>query len=247
MNKSWFARLCSGMFAMSPIPDALAAATSGGFGKAGIHPWLDVGMRVEADVLIDGQLMAQMQYLAEESGLQRRPAVVFDLPIGLKHLRLTGQLISPDGKVSSFDRTWAVHDCAPVSAPLYNRSLPWIERVRGLQESAGGVVVVDYNEEQRTAADKAFDALEKQLGRALPTPLRELGKAHITVREDSYFVPLTKMKTVTQTISEWGYDETGEDSLDEILSPGSGYTKRASMTPTCYWTTMTIRVMPRRR
>jgi len=219
MNKSWYARLCSGMFAMSPIPDALAATASTGAGKAGIHPWLDVGARVEADVLIDGQWMAQMQYLAEALGLPRRPAIVFDLPVGLKRLSLNGRLIAPDGKVRPFKRTWAVHDCAPVSAPLYNRSLPWIERVRGLQESTGGVTVADYNEEQRTAADEAFDALEKQLGRALPATLRELGKAHITVWEDSYFVPLTEMRTVTQGLYEWGHDETGEDSLDEILSP----------------------------
>jgi len=225
MNKFLYARLRAGisailmMFGVSAT-SAPQTTTSGATGKAGIHPWLDVGACVEADVLIDGQLMAQMQYLAEASGLQRRPAIVFDLPIGLKHLRLTGRLISPDAKVIPFDRTWAVHDCASVSAPLYDRSLQWIERVRGLQESTGGVTVADYNEEQRTAADKAFAALEKQLDRALPAPLRELGKAHITVWEYSYFLPLTEMTTVTQMLlGEWDYEETGEDGLDEILSP----------------------------
>jgi len=220
MNKSWYSRLCSGIFAMSPIPDALAATASPGAGKAGIHPWLNVGARLEADVLIDSQLMAHMQYLAEEEGLPRRPAVVFDLPIGLKHLRLSGRLITADGQFRPFDRTWTVYDMASVSAPLYNHSLPWIERVRALQQSTRQVTVVDYNEKQRKAADKAFAALEKRLGRALPAALRELGKAHITVG-DSYFLPVTEMGTVTEEMYGWGYDddEAYTNSLDEILSP----------------------------
>jgi len=230
MNKSLHARLRAGlsailmMFGVSAASSQAAApqtTTSGAAGKAGIHPWLEEGERVEADVLVDGQRTARLEYLAESTGLKRRPAVVFDLPIGLKRLRLTGQLISPAGKAKRFDRTWKVVDLAAVSAPLYDRSLRWLDRLRGLQGSTDGAVTVEtYDKRTRANADVAFDALEKRLGASLPAPLRELGEAYIEIGGDSFFVKPGEMETVTEALlGFWGYNETGENGLDDLLPP----------------------------
>jgi len=129
MNLPLWACLQAGMM----VAAGSAAASSPAAGKAGIHPWLDAGVRVEADVLVDGQTMARLEYVSKESGLPKQPAVVFDLPLGLKKIRLHGQLTAPGGKPVRFDKSWKVYDMGHISAPLYDRRLRWIDRVRGLQ------------------------------------------------------------------------------------------------------------------
>jgi len=128
MNSPLLACLQVGMMVATVPAEASASA-----GKAGIHPWLGEGARVEADVLVDGQTMARLEYVGEGRGLPRWPAVVFDLPRGLESIRLHGQLISPEGTPVSFDKSWKVYDMSHITAPLYDLRLRWIDRVRGLQ------------------------------------------------------------------------------------------------------------------
>ncbi|MDI5927228.1 hypothetical protein QBK93_21415 [Rhizobium leguminosarum] len=99
-------------------------------GRAGIHPWLGVGEQVTADVVLDGKVVAQLNDTATLPGLKKLPALVFNLPPGLKRLQLHGSLRDAEGRAGSFSKTWTVRDMAPISATLYDCSRPLIERVR---------------------------------------------------------------------------------------------------------------------
>lgn len=234
MRQSLIARLRAGLSAIllmlglpataSPQDETSGPAdivdVPGPAGRAGIHPWLDEGARVVADVLVDGQLLARLDYVAETRGLKRKPAVEFALPVGLKTLHLKGRLVSPKGKAIKLDHTWKVHDLASMTEPLYDGSLPWIDRVRGLQDTTGGVEVKPYTPEERAEYEAALDTLEKRLGVTLPAPVRVLAEAHILIAGDSYFVKPSGMRTVTEVLlGEWGYKESGKDGLDGFLAP----------------------------
>ncbi|WP_205928169.1 hypothetical protein [Rhizobium leguminosarum] len=93
-------------------------------GRAGIHPWLGVGEQVTADVVLDGKVVAQLNDTATLPGLKKLPALVFNLPPGLKRLQLRGSLRDAEGRTGSFSKTWTVRDMAPISATLYDGSRP---------------------------------------------------------------------------------------------------------------------------
>ncbi len=202
-------------------PGSASAAEGPTAGRAGIHPWIDAGDKVVAEVSADGKLLAQLDHQATQPGLQKRPALVVALPVGLKRLRLKGQ-VTQGGKASSFDKTWTVRDMAPFSAPLYDQGKPWIERVRGLAAKLEqGTVTVKAGDggAKKKPAKAAFEDLEKSLGVPLPALVRVLGDWQIQVG-DSYFLPAAAMRKVTDMLlSEGGYERKGKDGLDTLLVP----------------------------
>ena len=222
-RRSVLARLSAGLAAMaSGLPGQTHAAPNGATaGRAGIHPWLEVGDSVVADVIADGKAVAHLDHKAIQPGLQKTPALVFALPAGLKRLRLKGKATS-SGKTTAFDKSWKVRDMAPVSAPLYDTSKPWIERVRGLAAKLeeGGVVVKPGDAgAKKKPAKAAFADLEKALGAPLPAAVKVLGEWRIEVG-DSYFLAAADMRKVTDLLlGDWGYKSKGPDGLDRILSP----------------------------
>ena len=189
--------------------------------RAGIHPWIDAGDKVVADVIADGKLVAQLDHQATQPGLKKPPALVFALPVGLKRLRLKGQ-VTQGGKASSFDKTWTVRDMAPYSAPLYDQGKPWIERVRGLAaklEDRAVTVKAGDGGAAKKPAKTAFADLEKSLGVPLPPMVRVLGDWQIQIG-DSYFLSAASMRKVTDMLlSEGGYERKGKDGLDTLLAP----------------------------
>ncbi|MBB6564283.1 hypothetical protein HNP48_007010 [Acidovorax soli] len=198
----------------------MSAADGPTAGRAGIHPWIDAGDKVVAEVSADGKLLAQLDHQATQPGLQKRPALVVALPVGLKRLRLKGQ-VTQGGKASSFDKTWTVRDMAPFSAPLYDQGKPWIERVRGLAAKLGRTVIIKAGDggAKKKPAKAAFADLEKTLGVPLPPLVKVLGDWQIEVG-DSYFLQAAQMRNVTDILlSEGGYERKGKDGLDTILAP----------------------------
>lgn len=212
---AWFGALLAGVPGV-----AIAAADGPTAGRAGIHPWIDAGDKVVADVIVDGKLVAQLDHQATQPGLKKPPALVFGLPVGLKRMRLKGQ-VTQGAKTSSFDKTWTVRDMAPFSAPLYEQGKPWIERVRGLAAKLDGAIEVEAGDAgaKKKPAKAAFADLEKSLGVALPPLVKVLGDWRIEIG-DSYFLSAADMGKVTDLLlREGGYQRTGAEGLDRILSP----------------------------
>lgn len=203
---------------LAQTPGATGAATGG---RAGIHPWMNVGDAVVADVVVDGEVLAQLDSKATQPGLRKPPALVFPLPPGLKRMQLRGT-VTIAGKASTFNKTWTVRDMASVSAPLYDQGKPWIERVRGLaQRLEEGTVTVEPAKPKpgKKPAAAALQELEKRLGAPLPAMVRLLADWSIEVG-DSTFVHPSSMSTVTDMLlGEWDYTRNAKNGLDKILSP----------------------------
>lgn len=211
---AWLATLLAG------APGSVSAADGPTAGRAGIHPWIDAGDKVVADVIVDGKRVAQLDHQATQPGLKKPPALVFALPVGLKRIRLKGQ-VTQGGKASSFDKTWTVRDLAPFSAPLYDQGKPWIERIRGLAGKLDGAVTVKAGDggAKKKPAKTAFADLEKSLGVPLPPLVKVLGDWQVQIG-DSYFLSAASMRKVTDMLlSEGGYERKGKDGLDTILAP----------------------------
>ncbi|MBB6558994.1 hypothetical protein HNP48_001658 [Acidovorax soli] len=189
--------------------------------RAGIHPWLEVGDAVVADVLANGKVAAQLNHQATQPGLLRRPALVWALPKGLQRVQLRGNLTRA-GKTTPFNKTWTVRDMASVSAPLYDQGKPWIERVRGLAKRLEeGTVTVERAKlpAGKPPAATALPQLEKRLGAPLPAMVRLLADWRVEVG-DSSFVHPSAMTTVTDMLRrQWDYALSGKDGLDQLLSP----------------------------
>ncbi|PDS76251.1 hypothetical protein CO667_23375 [Rhizobium sp. L43] len=188
-------------------------------GKAGIHPWINVGEEVSAEIMLDGRVVGRLDYTATLPGLKKPPAVVFDLPPGLKRLQLRGALRDSEGRAGSFSKTWTVRDMAPISAPLYDSSQPLIDRVRAFAQRSGLAEVDAPRLPAGMTAEAAFQQLEKRLNVQLPVPLRQLlGGADIQI-DDSFFRPPQDLGTVSELLlKDWGYTRSGgATALDTLL------------------------------
>ena len=202
------------------LPATPIATGSAGGARAGIHPWMEVGNSVVADVMVDGKVVAQLDHQSKLPGLKKPPALVFALPAGLQRLRLRGK-VTISGKTSPFDKTWKVRDMAPFSAPLYDQGKPWIERVRALSKKLeeGSLAVQPAKPVPgKKPANAALQDLEKRLGAPLPAMLKLLADWDIQVG-DSYFLAPARMSTVTEMLmGEWDYTRDGKNGLDKLLS-----------------------------
>ena len=222
----WAGLLSALLSAMRPAsaanqpPHGARQQAEGRKGKAGIHPWIGVGEEVTAEIMIDGKAMARFDYRATLPGLKKPPAVVFDLPSGLKRLQLRGSLRDAEGRTGSFSKTWTVRDMAPISAPLYDGSRPLIERVRTFAELSGLVDVDMPRLPPGTTAEAAFQQLEKRLNVHLPAPLRQLlGGADIQI-DVSFFRPPQDLGTVSELLlKDWGYTASGGKYPLDVLLP----------------------------
>ncbi|MES2612684.1 MAG: hypothetical protein V4679_20695 [Pseudomonadota bacterium] len=186
-------------------------------GRAGIHPWIDPGDTVVADVLVDGKRVARLDHRARVDGMTRTPALVFPLPVGVKRVQLRGTA-TLKGQSGKFDTTWKVRDLAPISGPLYDQSRPWIERVRGLASKMWFVTVKPWDADVRQRpAGPVFADLEKRLGAPLPPLVKVLGDWRITV-QDSAFQSAAEMGRATDLLlGKWHYRESGAKGLGKIL------------------------------
>lgn len=206
---------------MAGVPGMAASAADGATaGRAGIHPWIEVGDSVVADVIVDGKVVAQLDHKATQPGLKKPPALVFALPAGLKRVRLKGT-VTIGGKASAFDRSWKVRDMAPFSAPLYDQGKPWIERIRSLAKKLQDSISIEPGDggAKKKPAKAAFADLEKAMGVPLPPLVKVLGDWQIQIG-DSNFLPAAQMGKVTDLLlGDWGYKRTGADGLDKILPP----------------------------
>lgn len=183
--------------------------------SAGIHPWMEVGDAVAADVLVDGKVVAHLDHRSTLPGLKKPPAMVFALHAGIKHLRLRGK-VTLAGKTSPFDRAWTVRDMAPLSAPLYDQRKSWIDRVAATEGVGSGPAKTSPGSKPAKAA---LQELEKRMGVPLPAMLNVLEQWDVNFG-DSYFLPVAQMSTVTRLLlGEWDYKEKGEDGLGQILTP----------------------------
>lgn len=188
-------------------------------GKAGIHPAVEPGDRVAADVLVDGKVVGKFDHQATAGGIARAPVLVFPLPAGLKRVRLRGKA-TVEGKSGSFDTSWKVRDLAPILGPLYDQGMPWIERVRSVAAKAEFITVKpgDGGAKNKKPARAAFADLEKSLGVPLPPLVKVLGDWQIQL-DDSGFQSAAEMAKITDMlVSEWDYQRTGPGGLDKILS-----------------------------
>ncbi|SCB39135.1 hypothetical protein GA0061100_11874 [Rhizobium hainanense] len=189
-------------------------------GKAGIHPWIEIGQQITVDIAIDGEVVAHLDHKAVLPGLKKLPAVVFDLPAGLKQLQLRGSFIDAEGRITTFTRTWTVRDIAEASAPLYDQTRPLIERIRNF---AGMSELVQLDAPRRdggVTAEAAFRKLETRLGVQLPAPLRQiLSSADINVEDSSFLSPPNLVAVTELLLSGWGYTRSGGDiALDKLVS-----------------------------
>lgn len=220
-RRSILAGMAASIVAVGIPGIARAAPGAATAGRAGIHPWMDVGDSVVADVLVDGKVVAQLEHKAVQQGLLKPPALVFALPVGLQRLRLKGQA-TLGGKTAPFDKTWVLRDLAPYSAPLYDQGKPWIERVRGLAAKLDdGAVTVEPGDggAKKKPAKAAFADLEKALGVPLPAAVRVLGDWKIHIGDSGFLAAADMRKVTDMLLGEWGYNRTGADGLDRILSP----------------------------
>jgi hypothetical protein len=194
----------------------------------GIHPWLGAGEKLVAELFLDGKAVAKMDFLAKHDGMTREPALKFTVPVKLQKLRLSGKLIAAKGKPRSFDVTWNVRDIATYTTPLYDTRLSFPERIKKFtdrlvfeaEKSRGEFFSPVTMKNAKPDYAKALTELEARLNIRLPQALRALSRYEIAVG-DSYFVKPAGLKTVMETLPEWGYPEQGHDSLSNILSPAT--------------------------
>jgi len=196
--------------------------------STGVHPWLNAGDQLKAQIVLDGKGVAELDYVAKHDGMIRQPALTFTVPAQLRRLRLHGKLIPAKGKPQTFDLTWSVCDIAGYTAPLYDTQLAFPERIRKFTDR----LVAEANQSQGALSSpvtmqkvkqdptKSLDALEVRLNVQLPKALRALSHYEISI-DDSYFVKPTELTTVLETLSQWGYPKQGPGSLDKILSPAT--------------------------
>ncbi len=194
-------------------------------GRAGIHPWLQVGEQVNADVLADGKAIARLEHTATLPGLKKLPSVVFDLPENLSRLELRGSHVDAQGKATSFRRRWSVLDMARISHPLYDTARPLVERIRAFAELSGLVEVGNARPPAGTnaEAEAALIEAEARLGTTLPSPLRVLlAEADIRI-DNSYFLQPHRLQTAEGLLlGLGGYGDgngDGNGGLGALLPP----------------------------
>lgn len=182
-------------------------------GQAGIHPWLQVGEQVTADVVADGKTIARLEHTATLPGLKKRPSVVFDLPDGLRQLELRGLHVNAQGKATSFKRRWSVLDMARISHPLYDQGKPLVERIRAFADLSGLVELGEARLPSGITAEAALLEAEARLGTALPSPLRTLlAEADIRI-DNSYFLQPHRLQTAEGLLlGLGGYDSSNFDA-----------------------------------
>ena len=198
----------------------------------GLHPWLNTGERLKARLIGDDKDIVEVDYAAAFEGMRREPAAKFAVPIGLRRLRLLGTSTTADGKDHSFDVTWNVVDIAKHTQPLYERQLPFVQRIEAFLRRLPPALSPQIRRraddtparQSQTEQTASLDALEKRLNLRLPAALRVLIGEEITFG-DAYFVKPTKLTTVTQALlsDEWSYTDaaSGDLSLRALLSPAT--------------------------
>lgn len=209
---------------LGALPVALLAQTPAASGmRVGLHPWLEAGDSVVAELLADGQVVGQLDHRSAKAGLPRLPAATVALPAGVRRLQLRGT-VSMAGKAGRFTRTWTVRDLASASAPLYEQGRPWPERVRALVQA----IPVAEDEDApltlapaRPADSATWEALAKRLGAPVPPALAQL-LAALDIRMGlSHFVRPAAMGTLLDLMhGDFGYPSTGKDAPGDFLSPG---------------------------
>lgn len=192
-------------------------------GKAGIYPALAVGDRVVADVIVDGKLVGKLDYQAAAAGsAAASAALVFPLPAGARRLRLRGQA-TLKGASAPFDKAWMLRDLGRLSAPLYDRSKPWIERIRGLSKVVEEGVSVERidSKAMKKPASALFADIEKSLGAPLPPLVKVLGEWNVNAGHSSGFLTAAGMLKVTDMlVNERSHELKGPRGLDQLLDPG---------------------------
>lgn len=210
---SYIGNLLSRIFAGDTPPQR---ATKG---QAGIHPWLQVGEQVTADVLADGKIIARLEHTATLPGLKKRPSAVFDLPAGLRQLELRGSHVDAQGKAASFKRRWFVLDMARISHPLYDQGKPLVERIRAFADLSGLVEPSEALLPAGTTAEAALLEAEARLGTALPSPLRTLlAEADIRI-DNSYFLPPHRLQTAEGLLLGLGGYDSSNGGFEALLPP----------------------------
>lgn len=208
--------------ALSASLGAVPPTTPGAL--TGIHPWLQAGERVSAEVLIDGKLATRLDYQAAHAGMRRQPAVSFPTPLAARQLELRGTLFDPKGKTVAFRRTWRLRDVGAATAPLYDRSLPWVKRIQTFaqrDEADAGVSVTPLPDAAASTGLAALRKLEQRLKLKLPAPVLELARYRIEIR-NSAFLAARDIKTVSEMLrKDWGYSEEGSLALSKVLSPAA--------------------------
>ncbi|WP_432729841.1 hypothetical protein [Variovorax sp. W6] len=202
-------------------------------GQAGIHPWLQVGEQVHADVLADGKAIARLEHMATLPGLKKRPSVVFDLPAGLQQLELRGSHVDAQGKSTSFKRRWSVLDMSRLSHPLYDQDKPLVDRIRAFADLSRLVEISAPALPVGTTAEVALLEAEARLGISLPSPLREvLSQARIEIGNSYLLQPHNLQTAASLLLGLGGYSSgsNGELSLDNLLPPSVLARYRRSVT-----------------
>lgn len=188
-------------------------------GRAGIHPWLQVGEQVNADVLANGKAIARLEHTATLPGLKKRPSVVFDLPAGLRQLELRGSYVDAQGKATSFKRRWSVLDMAWISHPLYDQAKPLTDRIHAFAELSGLVELGETRLPADTPAEAALLESEARLGTRLPPTLRALlTEADIRI-DNSYFLQPHRLQTAEGLLLGLGGYGDGNGGLGALLPP----------------------------
>lgn len=209
---------------LGALPVALLAQTPAAAGmQVGLHPWLEAGDSVAAELLADGQVVGQLDHRSTKAGKPRLPAATVALPAGVKRLQLRGT-VTVAGKASHFTRTWAVRDLASMSTPLYDQGRPWPERVRALVQA----IPVHEGEDApltvapaRPVAGAALEAQEKRLGTPLPPAVAQLLSACDIRLGRSHFVRPASVTTLLDLMhGDFGYPRSGKDAPGNFLSPG---------------------------
>lgn len=214
---AWLATAMAGAHgghAFAAEGDAVPVGTPG---RAGIHPSIEPGDRVAADVFVDGKVVGKFDHQATADGIARSPVLVFPLPVGLKRVRLRGKA-TLEGKSRSFDTTWKVRDLGPILGPLYDQGRPWIERVRGVAAKAEFITVTPGDGGARKKpARAAFADLEKSLGVPLPLLVKVLGDWQIQLGDSGFQSAADMAKVTDMLLRDWDYQRTGPRGLDKIL------------------------------
>ena len=210
-----------GGLALASGPQTAAAVPAPNAGQAGIYPSLYAGDRVVADVFVDGKVVGKIDYQAASSVGRSSAALVFPLPADTKRVRLRGSA-TLSGKPSRFDRIWNVRDTGHLSAPLYDRRKPWIERIRGMFKAFGEGLSLERIDGKalKKPASAAFADIEASLGAPLPPLVKVLGDWRVKIGPSSGFVtPAGMVKVTRMLVEDWGHAPKGPKGLDQMLAP----------------------------
>jgi len=180
--------------------------------KDGLYFWFSENDTFEGEFLIDDQLIASINYVSKENGLNFIPVCQFTLLPDIRKVTIRGTFTT-QGKSYKVDESRRPVDVSSVSAPIFDPKKNIYQRLDGFSEllkslsiKYGEDIVSLYTiQENKQFDENAFKQAEARLGVSLPDVFNAIDHYKIELG-NSYYVPSDQLTTLADLMVGWGDD-----------------------------------------